>query len=54
MTSRSKLKRDIKKLLDLFPDLKHDLKHIIAEGESIAVFNKRKSSKGNSIVRGIQ
>ena len=50
MTSRSKLKRDIKKLLDLFPDLKHDLKHIIAEGESIAVVNKWKSSTGNSIV----
>lgn len=46
MTSRSKLKEDIKRLLDLFPDLKHDIKHIIAEGESIAVFNKWKSSKG--------
>jgi hypothetical protein len=50
MTNRSKLKEDVKKLLDLFPDLKHDIKHIIAEGESIAVFNKWKSSKGNSIV----
>ena len=50
MTARSKLKEDIRKLLDLFPDLKHDIKHIIAEGESIAVFNKWKSSKGNSIV----
>jgi hypothetical protein len=50
MTNRSKLKEDIKKLLDLFPDLEHDLKHIIAEGESISVFDKWKSSKGNSIV----
>jgi predicted ester cyclase len=47
MTSRSKLKGDIQKLLNLFPDLKHDIKHIITEGESIAVFNKWKSSKGN-------
>lgn len=39
MTSRSKLKEDIQKLLDLFPDLKHETRHIIAEGESIAVFN---------------
>lgn len=50
MTSRSKLKEDIRKLLDLFPDLKHDIKHIIAEDESIAVFNKWKSSKGDAIV----
>jgi predicted ester cyclase len=50
ITSRSKLKEDIKKLLDLFPDLKHDIKHIIAEGESIAVLNKWKSSKGNLMV----
>ncbi|HZD34484.1 MAG TPA: hypothetical protein VE130_04710 [Nitrososphaeraceae archaeon] len=35
---------------DLFPDLKHDIKHIIAEGESIAVFNKWKSRKGNLLV----
>lgn len=50
LTRRSKLKEDIKKLLDLFPDLNHDIKHVIAEGESIALFNKWKSSKGNSIV----
>ena len=50
MTSKSKLKEDIQKLLNLFPDLKHDIKHIIAEGASIAVFNKWKSSKGNLIV----
>jgi len=50
MTSRSKLKEDIQKLLDLFPDFKHETRHIVAEGESIAVFNTWKSSKGNLIV----
>jgi predicted ester cyclase len=50
MTRRSKLKEDVQKLLDLFPDLIHDIKHIVAEGESVAVFNKWKSSKGNTMV----
>lgn len=50
MTSRSKFKEDIKKLLDLFPDLKHDIKHIIVDGESVAVFNKWMSNKGKLMV----
>jgi predicted ester cyclase len=37
-------------ICDLFPDLKHNIKHIIAEGESIAVFNKWKSSKTDIMV----
>lgn len=49
-TSRSQFKEHTQKLLDLFPDLKHNIEHIIAEGESIALFTKWKSSKGDLMV----
>ena len=49
-TSISQFKEHTQKLLELFPDLKHNIEHIIAEGDSVALFTKWESSKGDLTV----